>query len=133
MAALPIAAREGFTLVEVLLAVVLLSFMVMGFQAATGTIIHHGVQSDREGVAVQVARDRLDVIRLDPRYERLKGAYEESNTSVPSHPGLKRTTIIEHTDQTTATGVLDYYTITVRVTGSGLRQPVSRTIVVAAP
>jgi type II secretory pathway pseudopilin PulG len=133
MAALPIGARPGFTIVEVLLAVVLLSFMVMGFQAATGTIMHYGAQSDREGVAVQVARDRLDVIRLDPRYERLKRDYEESDTPVQSHPGLKRTTLIEHTRQTTVTGVLDYHTITVRVTGAGLRQPVSRTIVVAAP
>jgi prepilin-type N-terminal cleavage/methylation domain-containing protein len=126
-------ARAGFTLVEVLLAVVLLSFMVLGFQAATGTIIHYGAQSDREGVAVQVARDRLDVIRLDPRYDVLESAYSEQAVAVQSYPGLERTTLIERTYQTTTTGVLDYHTITVRVTGDGLRQPVSRTIVVAAP
>lgn len=51
--------REGFTVAEVLLALVLLSFMVMGFQAATGEIIHFAMQSDRKSVAVQLVQSQL--------------------------------------------------------------------------
>ncbi|MFW6331202.1 MAG: prepilin-type N-terminal cleavage/methylation domain-containing protein, partial [Gemmatimonadota bacterium] len=56
--------RDGFTIVEVLLALLLLSFTVMGFQAATGEIIHYAAQSDRQAVAVQMVENHLDLIRL---------------------------------------------------------------------
>ena len=44
--------REGFTIVEILLAVVLLSFVVMGFQAVTGEIT--GNCNSALPIAVQV-------------------------------------------------------------------------------
>jgi type II secretory pathway pseudopilin PulG len=124
-------ARDGFTIVEVILAVVLLSFVVMGFQAATGTIIHHAARSDRQAVAMQLAEDRLDWIRMDTRYGSLRALYEEEETAVDEYPGLVRTTTVVRTLRTLETGVLDYHTITVRVDGPGLRSPVTRTIVVA--
>ena len=127
------AARPGFTIVEILLALLLLSFVVLGFQAATGQIIHYAAQSDRSLVAVQLAEDRLELIRLDPEYEALESRYETTETEIPGFPGLARQTLITRTDSTKSTGVLDYQRITVRVTGGGLREPVSRTVVVAAP
>lgn len=125
--------RDGFTIVEVILAVVLLSFVVMGFQAATGSIIHHAAQSDRQAVALQLAEDRIDWIRLDTRYESLRTLYERVETGFDEYPGLTRTTRVVRTYRELETGVLDYFTITVHVDGPGLRSPVTRTIVVAAP
>lgn len=126
-------ARGGFTIVEILLALVLLSFTVMGFQAATGEIIHYAAQSDREAVAVQLVEDRLDLIRLDPDYGQLESRYEATETEAQGYAGLTRTTTIVRTYQAQANGVLDYLTITVTVTGASLRSPVARTVVVAAP
>ena len=125
--------RAGFTVVEVLLALLLLSFMVMGFQAATGEIIHYAAQSDRKAVAVQLVESQLDMIRLDTDYTALDGRYTESGTTFADYPGLTRTTVVERTYDEQNTGVLDYLTITVTVAGGGLRDPVSRTVVVAAP
>lgn len=125
--------RAGFTIVEILLALLLLSFTVMGFQAATGEIIHYAAQSDRQAVAMQLVEDRLDLIRLDPHYGVLESRYETSATDLPDYPGLTRTTEIVRTREEQATGVLDYLTITVTVAGPSLRAPVARTIVVAAP
>ena len=125
--------RDGFTIVEVLLALLLLSFMVMGFQAATGEIIHYAAQSDRKAVAVQLLEDRLDLIRLDSDYDALAGRYSEEETPLPEYPGLTRTTLIERTRATQDTGLLDYISITVTIDGGNLRDPVARTIVVAAP
>ena len=125
--------RSGFTIVEVLLALLLLSFVVLGFQAATGEIIHYAGQSDRGLAAVQLAEDRLELIRLDPDYEMLESRYEAVESTLPSHPGLTRTTVIARTVDSTATGLLDYLRITVSVDGAGLRSPVARTVVVAAP
>lgn len=125
--------RDGFTIIEVILALLLLSFTVLGFQAATGEIIHYAVQSDRETVATQLVEDRLDLIRLDPAYAELESRYGETRTSLPEYAGLIRSTTITRTYADQPTGVLDYRTITVTVDGPGLRAPVSRTVIVAAP
>lgn len=115
------------------MAVVLLSFMVMGFQAATGKIIHYAAQSDREAVATQLVEDRLDLIRLDPTYEGLEIRHESGDEALVGFPGLTRRTEIVRTYRREDTGVLDYTTITVTVSGPSLRSPVSRTIVIGAP
>lgn len=125
--------REGFTIVEILLSLLLLSFVVLGFQAATGEIIHYAAQSDRELVAVQLVEDRLELIRLDPSYPALERRYEGTEQSLTGFPGLTRQTTIVRTVTQQATGVLDYTRITVAVNGGGLRAPVARTIVVGAP
>ena len=125
--------RGGFTIVEILLALLLLSFMVMGFQAATGEIIHYAAQSDREVVAVQLVEDRLDLIRLDPQYEELETRYETVEPGVAGYAGLDRTTEIVRTVQQQSTGELDYLKITVTVSGPSLRSAVARTIVIGAP
>lgn len=125
--------REGFTIVEIVLALVLLSFVVLGFQAATGEIIHSAARSDRQTVAVQLAENRLDLIRLDTEYEELASRYTETDTSVDGYAGLARSTTFDRTVVEQETGVLDYLTVTVRVTGRGLEEPISRTTVLAAP
>lgn len=125
--------RGGFTIVEILLALLLLSFVVLGFQAATGEIIHYAAQSDRELVAVQLAEDRLDLIRLDTDYEALESRYEGTESTLADFPGLTRQTVIARTVSEEATGLLDFHRITVTVSGDGLRAPVARTVVVAAP
>ncbi len=125
--------RDGFTIVEVLLALLLLSFMVMGFQAATGEIIHYAAQSDREAVAVQLVEDRLDLIRLDPQYDSIESRYETTETNLPDYPGLTRSTNVVRTYQEQTNGILDYTKVTVTVDGGSLRGPVARTIVLGAP
>lgn len=125
--------RDGFTIVEILLALLLLSFVVLGFQAATGEIIHYAARSDRALVAVQLAEDRIELIRLDPVYEQLESRYEQVESSIAGYPGLVRTTLLARTNQTLTTGVLDYWTITVEITGRAIPDTVSRSIVVAAP
>lgn len=124
---------RGFTLVEVLLALVLLSFMVMGFQAATGEIINYAAQSDRQAVALQMVEDRLSLIRLDPDYEDLVDRYEVEEEALPGYPALNRRTDMVRIQREESRGILDFTTITVTVAGRSLRDPVSRTIVIAAP
>lgn len=125
--------REGFTVVEVLLALLLLSFMVMGFQAATGEIIHYAAQSDRKAVAVQLVQDRLDLVHMDTEYSGLQSRYAEVRTGLPGYPTMTRTTQVVRTRASQSTGLLDYTTVTVTLESASLREPVSRTIVVAAP
>ena len=125
--------RGGFTIIEILLALLLLSFMVMGFQAATGEIIAYAARSDREVVAVQLVEDRLDLIRLDPEYDRLESRYDGVDSTLVDYPDLVRTTEVVRTRQQQSTGQLDYVTVTVTVSGASLRGPVARTVVIGAP
>lgn len=125
--------RSGFTIVEILLALLLMTFMVMGFQAATGEIIHYSAQSDRNSVASQLVEDRLELVRVDPLYEGLASRYAGTESSLPGHSGLVRTTTVTRTADTLATGIRDYTKITVSVSGTGLSRDVARTVVVAAP
>lgn len=125
--------RGGFTVVEIIISLVLLSFMIMLFQAATGRIIHEGSQSDRQSVAVQLVQSQLALIQLETDYESLTTKYAETATAFPDFPGLTRTTVLNRTEVTQSTGILDYTTVTVEVDGAGLRRPVRRTLVVGAP
>lgn len=125
--------RDGFTILEVLLALVLLSFVVLGFQAATGEIIRYAGQSDQQSVAVQLVEGRLDRIRLDPDYEQIRDRYHGVEEGVDASGSLTRKTKIVRTTAEKSTGRLDYLTITVTVEGPSLRAPVARTIVIGAP
>lgn len=125
--------RDGFTIVEVLLALLLLTFVVMGFQAATGEVIRYAGHSDQQSAAVQLADARLDLIRLDPQYEQIEDRYHGVEEDVGGAKGFVRTTRIKRTRVRKETGELDFLTITVEVEGASLQEPVARTIVIGAP
>lgn len=131
--AAPRGMRPGFTIVEILLAMLLLTFVVMGFQAATGQIIHFAAQADRQSVASQLVEDRLELIRMDPVYNGLEGRWEATESSLVGYDGLSRTTAVTRYVDTLNTGIVDYYRITVTVAGTGLPAPLARTVSIAAP
>lgn len=125
--------REGFTIVEILMAVVLLSFVVMGFQAVTGEIVHYSAQNNRESVATQLVEDRLAMIRMYPGYDHLAQQFGGTET-LAGFPGLVRTTVVHvMADTLMMSGIAHYTRITVSVSGTGLNTPISRTISLAAP
>ncbi|HET7273987.1 MAG TPA: prepilin-type N-terminal cleavage/methylation domain-containing protein [Longimicrobiaceae bacterium] len=116
---------QGFTMVEVLIAMVLLGFAVLGVQAMlTDRLIGDvGVQDER-ALASQLAADRLQWIRTDPAYTELEDEYEATEASLPGFTGFKRITEITPAD--------GYTTLTVRVV-TPRDEIVARTTVIAAP
>ncbi len=123
--------RRGFTLVEVMIALVILLVVLMGFSQMTASMVHTVATSDRQEAAVQLVHDRLEQVRLAPHYAALESLYVAHETSFPTLPGFTRITQIVHTG---GPGLaLDYKKVTVTVSGRGLLVPVSRTITVAAP
>lgn len=122
-------APNGFTLIEVIIALVILISVLVGLSATTGRTVHTVATSDRQEAAIQLAHDRIEFVRADPRYSALDSLYEGVESNFPTLPGVQRVTRIE---RTTAAGN-DYRTITVTVTGPGLSAPVSRTVTVGAP
>lgn len=123
-------ADGGFTLLEVLIAMVILSIMILGFQAAfTGRLLRDVNTEDRRTVAMQLAAERLRAAQLDPVYGALETRYGATEANITNFPGYRRTTQVVRTQTTT----LDYKTLTVTVEHPRMPRPVKRTLVVAAP
>lgn len=118
--------RAGFTLIEVLVAMVLLGFALLGVQAAiTDRFVRDVGHEDYRATALQLAADRLAEVQSDPRYANLAGRYDGAEDSIPGFPRYQRST-----DVRTATG---HTIVTVRVVTPTLADTVSQTVAVGAP
>ncbi|MEX2472270.1 MAG: prepilin-type N-terminal cleavage/methylation domain-containing protein [Gemmatimonadota bacterium] len=124
-------ARAGFTVVEVIVALVILSVAVLGLAGSATRLTTAAATAEMRAQAVYSADDRIGRIEMDRRYTLLDSLYEAVENGVPG-PGFVRSTRVEHI-QVTSPDTLDYLMVTVNVTGPGLTSPVKRTLVVAAP
>lgn len=119
-------ARGGFTLIEVLVSMVLLSFALLGAQALlTDRLLGDVGKIDLRGAALQLASDRVQTVQADPGYESLAGRYSGTETDIPGFGGFRRVT-----DCAVDSG---YTRVTVRVITPDRRDTVSRTVVVGQP
>lgn len=124
-------ARGGFTVIEVIVALVILSTAVLGLAGSATRLTTAAATAELRAQAVYAADDRIGRIEMDGRYTLLDSLYEAVENGVPA-PGFMRTTTVEHI-RVTSPDTLDYLMVTVNVTGPGLTAPVKRTLVVAAP
>lgn len=128
------ATRRGFTLVELLLTVVILTIVATSFAKFAATFSRTMGDSAIRLTASAVATGRLELVRADPRYTRLVslyggGAAGADTTGFPDFPRMRRTTTVVR-DQS---GNRDRTTVTVRVTDPALTDTVSVTAVIASP
>lgn len=128
------ATRRGFTLVELLLTVVILTIVATSFAKFAATFSRTMGDSAIRLTASAVATGRLELVRADPRYTRLLslyggGAAGADTTGFPDFPRMRRTTTVVR-DQS---GNRDRTTVTVRVTDPALTDTVSVTAVIASP
>ncbi len=122
---------RGFTLIEVMAALVILSVVLLGTAQLTTGMVHTAATSGRQDAAIELAQSRIARIQADPNYATLEKMYVATEIGFPALPGFSR-----HTDVLRYGGVgqpNDYKKITVTVSGPGLLAPVSRTVTVAAP
>jgi type II secretory pathway pseudopilin PulG len=121
--------RQGFTIVEIVVALTILMVVMLALITLTGRTMHLAVIADREQAALQLVTDRTDEILTDPRYAALDSIYGGTDSSFATLAGLRRTTTVLHVNDS----IQNYKRITVTVSGIGLNAPISRTIAVAAP
>lgn len=121
--------RDGFTLVEVLVALVILGFVILSAQASVTSFMVRDVGwQEQRARATQIAMDRVHAIQSDPVYATLVANYTETGTELDR--GFVRDTRFE---VTRFEGGTEYQTVTVTVTAPELPKPVSRTTVIASP
>ncbi|MES2123964.1 MAG: prepilin-type N-terminal cleavage/methylation domain-containing protein [Gemmatimonadota bacterium] len=127
--------RNGFTLLEVLLAIVILVVVATTTARFAGDFSRAMSKSSVRVTASAVAADRLELIRADPRYPRLVSLYGTGagadTTGFPGYAQMRRTTTIVR-DQS-GTPPRDRTTLTVRVSDPSLKDTVAVTTVIASP
>ena len=125
---------RGFTLLEVLVALIILTVAVLGVASSAGRLSTVSAHTQVRTLALQSVEDRLSLIRLDPRYVELDSIYAGQEDQLPGLDGFKRTTAVARTEDVQVGGtVIDYQHISVTVEGPGLPNPITRTITLGAP
>ncbi len=123
--------QAGFTLLEVLVALVILGFVILGAQAAlTATMVRDVGWQENRGRATQLAMDRLQTIQSDPVYATLATRYTATETAIPGATGFRRETLFQ---VTRFTGGDEYLLVTVSVTAPRMTRAVTRTTAIASP
>jgi prepilin-type N-terminal cleavage/methylation domain-containing protein len=123
--------RRGFTLIEVMLAVVMLGVVVVSLARYTGQFLHTVSTSTVRTVAAEVAREQISLVDQDPSYTTLGATWTGSQTGFSGYPRMQRVTTVSR-----ITGIApprDYTVVTVRVTEPTMGQAIDVTTVVAQP
>jgi prepilin-type N-terminal cleavage/methylation domain-containing protein len=123
--------RRGFTLIEIMVAMVVLGAVLLGAGQFTARFIHTTAISQVMTVASDAATERMEMITTDPSYTTLGARWSGTTTGIPGYPSMTMTTTIQR-----ITGVAprrDYTVVTVRVTEPTLPNPVRLTSIVGQP
>ncbi len=124
--------RRGFTLIEIMIAVAILTIVSVGLGKFVATFLHTVGTSTAKTVATEVAQEELEIIRAQPSYTTLVATYNGlSQTGFPGYASMNRSVRVVRT-----IGVAprrDYTKVTVTVSEPTMGIPVAVTIVVAAP
>jgi prepilin-type N-terminal cleavage/methylation domain-containing protein len=120
--------RRGFTLIEIMIALVILAIAILGMATATAQFMHVVTVGNTRAAATQLAQQRIEQVLMDPNYSAIDTAYGKTETNFPGMTGYVRITTIQWVKDS-----LDYKRITVRVIPPTGKDTVKRTVMVAAP
>jgi prepilin-type N-terminal cleavage/methylation domain-containing protein len=123
--------RRGFTLIELMLSLVILTIVLVSLAKHTGIFLHTVSTSTARTTAAEVARERIGLVDMDPSYPTLAATWAGTQTGFPGFPRMQRVTTVSRVTGTTP--ARDYTIVTVRVTEPSIGPPIDVTTVVARP
>lgn len=104
---------RGFTLIEVMVAMVILSIVALGLGRFVSSFLHVVSTSSTRTVASAVAREQMEGMLSDPAYP-LPTSWNGTVTGFPGYSQMRRITTVNRVTGTTP--ARDYTIITVKVT-----------------
>jgi hypothetical protein len=119
------------TLIEVMIALVMLSTVLVGMGVFMARYGHAVGTSSAKATARELVAERLEYVKGATQYPSIEANFGGLETSVPGHPGFTRRTLVMHVGGRDADRY-DHKVITVVVNGPGLDQPVKKTSVISA-
>lgn len=122
--------RSGMTLIEVIVAIVLLSGALLSMGAFIARYANVSGVMTRRVEANELVADRLEEVKGAIRYSAIDSVFAKTEPSIAGHPGLTRQTIVTRTGGA-APSLYDYKTVTVIVNGPGLKTPSKKTTVIS--
>lgn len=125
--------ERGVTLIEVIIAMVILTVVLLGMGSFAVRFTRTVQGADARTVAVMLASQRISEIRSQPNYGGLESTYNGTEATIAGFPGYSRTTQVVRTGGPKPTFNQDYKTVTVSVTAPGITAPIAKTVIVAAP
>ena len=125
--------RRGLTLIEVIVALVILTSVLLGLARFAVGFTRGVTTADARTVAVNLVSQRISEVRASPNYSGLETTYNGTEASIAGFTGYTRRTTIVRTGGPRPTFTNDFKTVTVTVTAPGVTLPINKTVVVAAP
>ena len=126
-------ARRGMTLIEVMIAIVILSGAMLGLAKFGGKFEHTTATASDMSLASDLAVARIEQIKAFRVYTSLVATYNSTSETFPTDPvykGFTRTTRVTRcAGCPTATN--DYITVTSTVSGRSLVAPIAKTTIIA--
>jgi len=122
------------SLVELVVAMTMLSVALVGLARFTGLLAKSGGDSRIQMTAVWLATDRLEAARSNPSYATIDSIFTATENSLPG-PGMTgfvRKTAVQHVGGVAPDTIDDYKVVTVTVTHPQLATPVVKTSYIAA-
>jgi prepilin-type N-terminal cleavage/methylation domain-containing protein len=125
--------RNGFTLIEIIAALLILSVGILAMTASAARLSTSSVTAEEQATALEAVNERLERALLHPGYVDLDSVFAGSESGVPAQ-GYTRVTTVDRVQESSEDGeVTDYTRITVSVSGPGLEAPLIRHAVLGAP
>ncbi len=126
--------KHGFTIIEMSVAMLILTAAILGMGASAGYMLQAASGAGAKSQALQAVEGRISQIVMDPRYEVLDSLYGGTETALPGLEGYSRVTTLTHVyTETQPDFYIDYKEVMVSVSGPGLDQNLSRTMIVGSP
>ena len=122
--------RTGMTLIEVIVAMVLLTGALLSMGAFIARYANVTGSVSRRSEANELVADRLEEVKGALRYSAIDSLYAKTEPTIVGHPGLTRQTLVTRTGGA-APSLYDYKTVTVIVNGPGLKTPSKKTTVIS--
>ena len=124
-------ARSGITLVEVVVAMSLLSGVLLALAGFAYRLAVSTSNSRVAAIASQLVADRIETVKGAQRYASIDSLFKGTESPVPSFNGFDRQTWVTHMGGG-VTDSVDYRVITVEVRNARLSAPMRKTTIIAA-